>query len=359
MKPAVTSPVPDTDPFAWPLGIDRSLGVPVGAQLRGQLEYGIACGDIPRGARLPSVRELSQELGVAHMTVAGVYKELLGLGLIVTSRGRGTFVADVPQPASGPDPARLTRLLSDALAQAEGEGYSLRQIGEAMNALIVRGARPSQTGVGVLLVGLFADATRSYAADVQAALPAGDRVQAVTLGDLRSGRSVEVARCADVVLALAHRLNETRALLPGRDVIPVGFIPSQRTRAALAALDPRVRLTIVATFEEFLPTFLSGVKRFAPHVSVIQATHLQAPNLPDLLDACDVAIYATGSEAIGTLLPHKTALEYRHIVDPRDVEALVLPAVNAQRAAHHAAQSAGQPPQARTTPPRKPTKEPT
>ncbi len=338
MNLGAPSTVIEAEAFAWPLGIDRSLGVPVGAQLRGQLEYGIACGDIPRGARLPSVRELSQELGVAHMTVAGVYKELLGLGLIVTARGRGTFVADVPQP-SGPDPARLTRLLSEALAQAEADGYSLRQIGEAMNALIARGARPTQTGVSVLLVGLFADATRGYAADVQAALPAGDRVQAVTLDDLRSGHSLEGAHHADVVLALAHRLNETRALLPGREVIPVGFIPSQRTRAALAALDPMIRLAVVATFEEFLPTFLGGVRRFAPHVSAVQATHLHATNLQGVLDDCDVAIYATGSETVRTLIPHKPALEYRHIVDPRDIEGLVLPAVEAHRASHHSKES--------------------
>lgn len=332
MKSPVLDTFPETlETFTWPLGIDRSLGVPVGAQLRGQLEYGIACGDIPRGAKLPSVRELSQELGVAHMTVAGVYKELLSLGLIVTSRGRGTFVAAALQPPPGPDLARLTRLLSDTLARAEGEGYSLRQIGEAMNALIARGAHPQQTGVSVLLVGLFADATRSYAADVQSALPAGDRVQAVTLDDLRSGRSLEGAQNADVVLALAHRLSETRALLPGWEVIPLGFIPSQRTRAALAALDPMIRLAIVATFEEFLPTFLGGVKRFAPHVSTIQAAHLHAANLQSVLDSCDVAIYATGSESVRTLMQSKPALEYRHIVDPRDIEGLVLPAVEAQR----------------------------
>ena len=326
------APVLDISPeaaeaFTWPLGIDRRLGVPVGAQLRGQLEYGIACGDIPRGVRLPSVRELSQELGVAHVTVAGVYKELLGLGLIVTARGRGTFVADAPQPPPGPDLARLTRLLSEALAQAGAEGYSLRQIGDTVTMLLSRGHRPAQVGVSVLLVGLFADATRSYAADVQAALPPGDRVQAVTLDDLKAGHSGESVGAADVVLALAHRLSETRALLPGREIIPLGFMPSQRTRAALAALSPMIRLAVVATFEEFLPTFLGGVRRFAPHVSEIRATHLHAANLQSVLDGCDVAIYATGSESVRALMPNKPAFEYRHIVDPRDIEGLVLPAV--------------------------------
>ena len=62
---------------AWPFVIDRRLNVPLGVQLRGQMEYGIAGGELPRGSRLPSVRELSHDLGLAHMTVAQVYKELL------------------------------------------------------------------------------------------------------------------------------------------------------------------------------------------------------------------------------------------------------------------------------------------
>ena len=325
-------------PEAWScsLSVDRTLGVSVGAQLRGQLEYGIACGDIPRGARLPSVRELSQELGVAHVTVAQVYKELVALGLIVTARGRGTFVADAPRRAAGPDPARLTRLLEGALAQAEREGYSQRQISEAVGALLARSPQPAPQGVGVLLVGLFVDATRSYAADVQAALTPADRVQTVTLAELRAGGGLRGVEGADVVLALAHRLAETRELLPGREVIPLGFIPSQRTRATLAALSPLIRLGVVATFEEFLPTFLAGVKRFAPHVSAMQATHLNADNLPAVLSSCDVALYATGSESVRQLMPDKPAFEYRHIIDPRDIEELVLPAVAAHRLAHAA-----------------------
>lgn len=327
-EPAVAAP---PAPLVWPFSLDRSLGVSVGVQLRGQLEYGIACGELPRGSRLPSVRDLSRGLGVAHVTVAQVYKDLLALGLIVTSRGRGTFVAEAPTVSPGPDLTHLHTLLGGALRQAEAEGYSARQIRGVLNVLLAQGDWTPPEGVTVLLVGLFADATRSYAADVQTALRPGDRVQAVTLSDLRTGEALAQARAADVVLALAHRLSETRALLPGTEVIPVSFIPSQPTRAALAALNPLAQLAVVATFEEFLPTFLSGVKRFAPHVPALRATHIHAENLQTVLDGCDVVVYATGSELVRDLAPHKSALEYRHIIDPHDVERLVLPAVQAQR----------------------------
>ncbi|GGM56074.1 hypothetical protein GCM10008956_34900 [Deinococcus arenae] len=316
----------------WPFSLDRTLGVPLGAQLRGQIEYGIACGELPRGARLPSVRELSQGLGVAHVTVAQVYKELLAQGLIVTARGRGTFVAKLPVTPAGPDLGRLHQLLGEALAQAEREGYSAAQVRGVLNLLLAQAERgPAEGGVSVLLVGLFADATSSYAAGLLAALRPGDRVQTVTLSELRQGQGLTLARQADVVLALAHRLAETQALLPGLDVLPVGFIPSQPTRAALAALSPLTTLAVVATFEEFLPTFLSGVKRFAPHVQALRATHIQAENLQATLDHCDVVVYATGSEVVRSLAAHKPMLEYRHIIDPHDIERLVLPAVQARR----------------------------
>ncbi|WP_309573345.1 GntR family transcriptional regulator, partial [Deinococcus sp.] len=249
----------------------------------------------------------------------------------VTARGRGTFVADVLRVPAGPDQARLRSLMSDAIRLAQHEGFTLRQIGEVTQVLLARGGADTATGVCVLLVGLFADATRSYAADLLPFLRPEDRVQPITLGELQRGGDLDAARSADVVLAVAHRLAETQALLPGMDVIPVGFIPSQATRAALAAVDPRARLALVTTVEEFLPTFLGGVKRFAPHVSALTTTHLHAPGLQAVLVDADVILYASGSEMVRDLAPGTPAFEYRHMIDPRDVEGLVLPVVDARR----------------------------
>jgi DNA-binding transcriptional regulator YhcF (GntR family) len=321
-------------PRSLSLSIDRTLGIPVGAQLRGQLEYGIACGEIERGARLPSVRELAQELRLAHMTVVQVYKELLSLGLIVTHPGRGTFVANAPQPgAQNLEPLR--KLLTQTLEQAAGAGYSPRQVGEVLNMLLARGGRPARDGgrggVDVLLIGLFEGATRAYAQTLQAALPGTDQVRSITLEEVRSGDGQAQARAADVVLALAHRLAETSALLPGVSIIPVNFIPSEATRQALAALDPMSKLAVVATFEEFLPTFLAGVKRFAPLVSDLWGSSIQSPDLSALLGWADVVVYATGSEMICELAGDTPCTEYRHTIDPRDIERLVLPAVEACR----------------------------
>ena len=46
-------------------------------------------------------------------------------------------------------------------------------------------------------------------------------------------------------------------------------------------------------------------------------------------------MYATGSEMVRGLVPGTPTTEYRHMIDPRDVESLVLPAVDARRKEPH------------------------
>jgi DNA-binding transcriptional MocR family regulator len=51
-----------------------------------------------RGAKLPSVRRLAEELGVSKSTVVEAYDRLLAEGAVEARRGSGFFVAAAPQP---------------------------------------------------------------------------------------------------------------------------------------------------------------------------------------------------------------------------------------------------------------------
>ena len=70
---------------------------PVGAtppyeQVRAQIEGLIRAGELARGTRLPTVRQLSLDLGLAVNTVARAYKELEADRLVETRGRNGTFV---------------------------------------------------------------------------------------------------------------------------------------------------------------------------------------------------------------------------------------------------------------------------
>lgn len=73
--------------------------VPESEQIRAQIQSQILAGALTADSRLPSVRQLAGDLGVAARTVAKAYSALEAAGLVTTSRSRGTRVA--PGRAAG------------------------------------------------------------------------------------------------------------------------------------------------------------------------------------------------------------------------------------------------------------------
>lgn len=323
------------------LRVDRELPVPLGTQLRGLIEYGIACGEIGPGSRLPSVRELAAGLGLAPMTVSQVYKELKALGLLEAHAGAGTFVAAAEDP-TGERPARLKAVregLDRLIASARALGVTLPELQGLFNArLLATTERRGGAYLRVALVGLFAVATRDYTRVIEARLPAGETVEPATLDGLRADETARLwVGAADLVLTFAHVRAEVVSLLPGALVRAVSFIPSERTRSALAGLDPRASLCLLSTFGAFLPLMKAGVRRFAPHVASIAAGALDTATpdeLRQLLGGRDVVVYATGAEpTLQGLAPPARMIEYRHMPDPADLDRSVLPLLGRLRAA--------------------------
>ncbi|WP_043671803.1 GntR family transcriptional regulator [Clavibacter michiganensis] len=79
--------------------IDPGSATPPYEQLRAEVVRRASEGELPVGARLPTVRALAEQAGVAVNTVARAYKELEADGVIETRGRAGSFVAaqdDVP-----------------------------------------------------------------------------------------------------------------------------------------------------------------------------------------------------------------------------------------------------------------------
>ncbi|MFF4245030.1 GntR family transcriptional regulator [Streptomyces sp. NPDC001822] len=98
-------------------------------QLRAQLSEQARSGILPVGYRLPTVRGLAGELGLAANTVAKAYRALESDGVIETRGRNGTFVAPAGDAAArhaataAQEYAEQVRRLglseADALARAE------------------------------------------------------------------------------------------------------------------------------------------------------------------------------------------------------------------------------------------------
>ena len=93
------------------LRVDPSASTPPYEQLRAQITAMAASGALPAGTRLPSIRQLAGDLGLASGTVARAYRELEQAGVIATRGRHGTHVQGPPSPAQ---PAEVERRLAQA-----------------------------------------------------------------------------------------------------------------------------------------------------------------------------------------------------------------------------------------------------
>jgi DNA-binding transcriptional regulator YhcF (GntR family) len=75
------------------VSIDEAAGIAPHEQLRSQVAAQVTDGRLPAGTKLPTVRRLAADLGLAVNTVARAYRELEADGVVVTHGRAGTFVS--------------------------------------------------------------------------------------------------------------------------------------------------------------------------------------------------------------------------------------------------------------------------
>ena len=121
--------------------LDLAASVPPFEQIRQQVTGYVAAGRLRPGARLPTIRALAADLGIAPGTVARAYRELEATGVVVTRRRTGTVVAAGAVPVDDA-PMRAARTFvgvargagisdEDALALVRGALQTSRPAGAA------------------------------------------------------------------------------------------------------------------------------------------------------------------------------------------------------------------------------------
>lgn len=105
--------------------IDRSSAVPLQVQLRRQIIGGVTEGRFRPGDRLPSGRLLAQHLGLARVTVALAFADLVSTAYLTIRERSGHYIAeppetriDTPQPQAGQAAFDWSRLLDGRFARS-------------------------------------------------------------------------------------------------------------------------------------------------------------------------------------------------------------------------------------------------
>lgn len=104
------------------------LSQPLYEQILDQVRRAAVRGEIALGDKIPSVRELAQELKVNPNTVMRAYQELERDGLTEKRRGQGTFLTTSPASIQAFKSALAEQYLDDFISKMEGIGYTIEDI---------------------------------------------------------------------------------------------------------------------------------------------------------------------------------------------------------------------------------------
>ena len=119
----------------WFLQVDADADTPIYEQIIARIEEAVATGRLDEEERLPPIRQLAEELGIAPGTVARAYSALEERGVLITEGAKGTRVAPRPSSTAAADERAetLEGLLRPVVVAAYHLGATADQIRKALD----------------------------------------------------------------------------------------------------------------------------------------------------------------------------------------------------------------------------------
>lgn len=118
------------------LKIDMTGDIPIYQQIRNQIVFGVAKGNMIAGDSLPTVRQLANDIGVNPMTVNKAYTLLKDEGIIVIDRRHGAKISSLGMKGNAFDPDfnhRAELLISEARMKGASKQDAKRHISDIID----------------------------------------------------------------------------------------------------------------------------------------------------------------------------------------------------------------------------------
>lgn len=132
--------------------IDIHSSVAVYVQIENHIQFAISSGQLKATDQLPSVRELSERLGVNPNTVAKAYRDLEVMGLLYTRRGMGVFInKGIEAKCREECRRRIIRRFHEVVSESKAAGMSKKDIVEVIDKSYSMDSSPYAETPGAVL----------------------------------------------------------------------------------------------------------------------------------------------------------------------------------------------------------------
>ena len=300
--------------------INKQSAVPLHIQLKEQIRYAIMSGDYPPGSPLPSIRELTGQLGIHRNTVHRVYLELQASGLLISRAGKGVFVSEALADTLSPKELnQMDALIARTFEQANAQG-----INPITLAKLVDQRAPAWDSRHPTIA--FVECTNHQSVEFSRDLSDhyGVNVANLILEDLRQNPDCPPLEIRHLVTSIFH-FDEVRELARncGKRVHAITYDLHGATRNLLRQISPGSRLGFIchdANTEEIIG---AQIEDRVPEGVLKGCANLEEPKLAlALIKKVDTVILTEPASAfcIEHCTPDHELLELHFALNPASVE---------------------------------------
>lgn len=258
---------------------------PVWEVVKEYIEDQIVLGALPVGSWLPSVRELSVQMGLNRNTVSKAYRALGRDGTVVSKHGIGVLVARRPSGDRQPN-ERLASLISALIIEARRSSVSDESLIKRIEAEIVRVSQSQQ--VKVAFIECSPPDTEKLSRHLSGHLEL--QVDPLDLNDFLM-HTESYADTYDVLSTTFFHLQEVAAAASSYQVEVVGLhhVPSHESILELVRLPSSMTIGLICINDRTVEK-VSTVIRMYTRCDVITCTVNDEEALQQVLEQADVLV---------------------------------------------------------------------
>lgn len=308
------------------LSLNKGSGVPLYKQVRNAITEKIRSGEIQSGFKMPTERELSEELRISRNTVSAAYKELEKEGYLLSQQGKGTFVADNWQERSGQSwQDRLFLHLDMALEEALSRGMEAKAFLRLVEDQVASKMDNLRSATAV-----YVECNEEQAIAFARQIHEGTGMECypLTLDDLEvmnDGTRLLLYR-AKVIISTFNHVPEVIEYVKsfGKEVLGVAINPELRTIVQIARYPQDTRFTFVCLSTEFRDKVTLALGEAGlDNLDMIYTNSKNETELKEIMKDRDVAVVSPARyKDMASLVPKERLLELAYHLDDGSLRSL-------------------------------------
>jgi GntR family transcriptional regulator len=289
------------------------------AQIERMLVERIQSGAFPAGARLPTVRDLAEQLGVNKNTAMRAYQALERRGYLELVRGRGAFIRRQLAPAGGDGDewrVRLDQLLDDAKRQQISRAAVLRAFTHSIDQVYGR------SDLRIAFVECDSQDIEDLVDELSDAV--AHRLEGMLLADVLAA-PVEVAARFDLIVTTFFQLGEVQQAVGAnrrQQVVGIQAMPNHDALLDIARLHVLV-IGLVCDRSSTVDNLTHIIGTYHPSSTILPVLVNEEARLQVLLNKADaIVVTRSAYDRLMSLNPRVPVIKVTFTIEQQSIDFL-------------------------------------